>query len=76
MRIAYTHTAAFSVPMPPVGTDRHYETEHRLVWNDERRANEEHIFVYEVSWIPEQWFSPARGVMPAGGEACTAKKRV
>jgi hypothetical protein len=33
--------------------DSRYETEHRLVWNDEKRTNEEHTFVYEVSWIPE-----------------------
>lgn len=50
------------------------------MWNDERRTNEEHRFVYEVSRIPElgvwRWFLPARGVMPAGGEVCTAKKCV
>ena len=49
------------------------------MWNDERRTNEEHIFVYEVSWIPElgvwRWFLPARGVT-VGGEVCTAKKCV
>ena len=79
MRTAYTHATAFPVPMPPAGTDPHYET-HRLVWNDERRTNEEHRFAYEVSWIPElgvwRWFLPARGVTPAGGEVCTAKKCV
>ena len=57
--------------------DPRYETEHRLVRNDEKRTNEEHTFVYEVSWIPEVgvWrsFLRARDVIPAGGEACTAK---
>ena len=80
MRTAHTHATGFPVPMPPAGTDPHYETEQRLVWNDERCTNEEHRFVYEVSRIPElgvwRWFLPARGVMPAGGEVCTAKKCV
>jgi len=53
MRAAYTHARAFPVPMPPAGTDPHCETAHRLVWNDERRTNEDHMFVYEVGWIPE-----------------------
>jgi hypothetical protein len=77
MRSAYTHATALPVPTLPVGIDLHYETEHRLVWNDERSTNEEHIFVYEVSWIPElgvwRWFLRTCGVIPAGGEVCTAK---
>jgi hypothetical protein len=60
MRTAYTHATTLPVPTLPVGIDPHYETEHRLVWNDERSTNEEHIFVYEISWIPElgvcRWF--------------------
>jgi len=48
------------MPALPAGIDLHYEMEHRLVWNNERGTNEEHIFVYEVSWIPElgmpRWF--------------------
>ena len=31
----------------------HYETEHRLVWNERERRNEERELVYEISWIPE-----------------------
>ena len=53
MRTAYTHATAVPVPTLPVGIDPHYETEHRLVWNDERRTYEEHTSVYEVSWIPK-----------------------
>jgi len=72
MRTAHTHATALPVPTVPAGVDPHYETKHRLVWNDERHTTEEHIFVYEVSWIPElgvwRWFLRTRGVMPAGGE--------
>jgi len=45
MRAAYTHATALPVPTLPAGLDSHYKMEHRLVWNDERRTNEEHIFV-------------------------------
>jgi len=76
----YTRNGLSRPHAAPAETDRHYEKEYRLVWNDKRRTNEEHIFVYEVSWTPElgvwRWFLPARGVMPAGGEVCTAKKCV
>ena len=44
----------------PPATDTRYETDNRMVWNDEKRLNEEHSFVYEVSWVPElgewRWF--------------------
>ena len=77
MRTACTHATGLPVTTLPVGIDSHYETEHRLVWNDERRTNDEHIFVYEVSWIQElsvrRWFLRARSVIPAGGEVCTAR---
>src|SRR5215472_2184486 len=77
MRTAHIHATALPMPALPAGIDLHYEMEHRLVWNNERGTNEEHIFVYEVSWIPElgvpRWFF-ARRLMPAGGEVCTAKK--
>ena len=48
MGTAYTHTPALPVPTLPVGIDPHW-----LVWNDERCTNEEHTFVYEISWIPK-----------------------
>ena len=49
-------TAIHALPLPPpvpLGVDTHYETEHHTVWNDEERKQEEHEFVYEVSWVPE-----------------------
>jgi hypothetical protein len=80
MHTAYTHATALPFPTLPVGIDPHYETEHWLVWNDRRRTNGEHTFVYEVSWIPElgvwRWFLRAHGVIPAGGEVYTAKNCV
>jgi len=73
MRTACTHATAFPVPTVAVGIDTHYQTEHRLVWNDQKAHDEEHTFVYEVSWIPElrvwRWFLRAHGVMPTGGAA-------
>ena len=53
MRTRHTHATALPVPTGPSGIDAHYETERRIVWNNEKRTNEEHIFVYEVSWIPQ-----------------------
>jgi hypothetical protein len=60
MRTALPHATALPLPTLPTGIDIHYETENRVVWNDKRRTNEEHAFVYEVSWISElgvwRWF--------------------
>jgi hypothetical protein len=60
MRTAIAHAIAIPVAAMPSATDTHYETENRMVWNDEKRLNEEHSFVYEVSWVPElgewRWF--------------------
>jgi hypothetical protein len=47
------HATALQIPLV-LGTDRRYETDRRLVWNEETRANEVQEFVYEVSWIPER----------------------
>jgi hypothetical protein len=53
MRFANAHaTAALNVPAP-TGINTHYETQNQVVWNDKERTNEQHEFVYEVSWIPE-----------------------
>lgn len=52
MQTAATHAKALSTPAS-LGEDTHYETENRTVWNDEERKQEEHEFVYEVSWVPE-----------------------
>jgi hypothetical protein len=37
----------------PAGIDVHWETQHRLVWNEQRKTAEEQELVYEVTWIPE-----------------------
>jgi len=52
MSTAPTHAMALPTQVP-LGVDMHYETEHRTVWNEEERKQEEHEFVYEVSWVPE-----------------------
>jgi len=55
-----------ALPEPAMSSATHtrYETENRMVWNDEKRTTEEHSFVYEVSWVPElggwRWFLRAR----------------
>ena len=60
MGTAPAHAIAIPAAAMPWATDTHYETENRMVWNDEKRLNEEHSFVYEVSWVPElgewRWF--------------------
>jgi len=53
VRTPNPHAVALPLPTAPLGTDRHYETENRTVWNDEKQTNEVHEFVYEVSWIQE-----------------------
>jgi len=40
-------------PAVPLGTDQHFETEKRQVWDETKRAYEVHEFVYELSWIRE-----------------------
>ena len=49
-----SHATALQIPTTAPGTDRHYETDRRLVWNQETCSNEVLEFVYEVSWIPER----------------------
>jgi hypothetical protein len=39
------HATALEIPLVPIGTDRRYETDRRLVWNEEKRANEVQEFV-------------------------------
>jgi hypothetical protein len=53
MRPLDAHATALPVPTVPLGIDPHFETENRVVWNDEKHTNEVQEFVYEVSWIPE-----------------------
>lgn len=47
-RAACTSDAVFAAQL-----DMHWETERRVVWNAQERADEERELVYEVSWIPE-----------------------
>jgi hypothetical protein len=47
------HAAAAPTAMFPPGLDMHWETETRVVWNQQERADEEQELIYEVSWIPE-----------------------
>ena len=60
MRTARAQPLVIPMSAMPSATDTRYETDNRMVWNDETRLNEEHSFVYEVSWVPElgewRWF--------------------
>lgn len=49
-----SHATALQIPAAPLGSDSRYETERRLVWNQETRSNDVLEFVYEVSWIAER----------------------
>jgi len=37
----------------PIGVDVHWETQRRVVWNEQEHTREEHELVYEISWIKE-----------------------
>jgi hypothetical protein len=37
----------------PERVDVHWETESRLMWNEQERTTEEQELIYEVGWIPE-----------------------
>jgi hypothetical protein len=37
----------------PAGVDVHWETQRRVVWNEQEHTREEHELVYEISWIKE-----------------------
>ena len=37
----------------PSGVDVHWETQRRVVWNEQEHTREEQEFVYEISWITE-----------------------
>jgi len=41
------------IPGFPTGVDVHWETQRRVVWNEQEHAREEHELVYEISWIEE-----------------------
>ena len=44
---------ALATPALLQGVDLHYETENRVLRNEQERRNEERELVYEISWIPE-----------------------
>lgn len=50
---AASHAEALPLPVFPVGVDTHWETERRVVWNEQQLRSEERELVYEVSWIAE-----------------------
>jgi hypothetical protein len=51
--MANIHGTALPVPIVQSGINPHYETENRVVWNDENHTSEEQEFIYEISWVPE-----------------------
>ena len=55
MRTTNTYATALPVPVVPLGINPHYETENRMVWNEEKYTSEEHEFVYEVLGV-WRWF--------------------
>jgi len=48
-----SHAPAIHVAVLPTRVDVHWETQHRLVWNEQEYAAEEQELIYEVAWIPE-----------------------
>jgi hypothetical protein len=53
MSASTTHSEALLAISFPSGSDTHWETENRTMWNERERTNEERELVYEVSWISE-----------------------
>lgn len=53
MRSTDPHGSPLPAPSSPMGTDQHFETEQRSVWDEQTRTYEVREFVYEVSWIAE-----------------------
>lgn len=52
MSAMVSHVAPLVVAFP-AGVDARWETENRMVWNEQVRASEERELVYEISWIAE-----------------------
>jgi hypothetical protein len=53
MSAAATYSAVFPAVVFPAGADEHWETEIRMVWNEQEHASEERELIYEISWIAE-----------------------
>jgi hypothetical protein len=52
MSVALAHAVALIVPESPA-VDARWETEHRMVWNQQHHISEEHELVYEITWVAE-----------------------
>lgn len=48
-----TRAGALSVAASPAGDHAYWETENRMVWNEQQHTSEERELVYEISWILE-----------------------
>ncbi len=53
MSAGATHGEALPFAIFSEGTDAHWETEIRTVWNARQFTAEKHELVYEVSWISD-----------------------
>ena len=53
MSAVASSSAILSILGFPAGVDVHWETQRRVVWNEQEHACEEHELVYEISWIKE-----------------------
>lgn len=45
--------AIYPISGLPDGVDVHWETQRRVVWNENEQTREEHELVYEISWVKE-----------------------
>jgi hypothetical protein len=53
MSVAESSSAILPISGFPAGVDVHWETQRRVVWNEQKHTREEHELVYEISWIKE-----------------------
>ena len=53
MSAVASNSAIFPILGFPTGVDVHWETQRRVVWNEQEHTREEHELVYEISWIKE-----------------------
>jgi hypothetical protein len=47
------HAEVLPVAAFPAGSELHWETENRIVWNEQQHTSQECELVYEISWISE-----------------------
>jgi hypothetical protein len=53
MSAVASSSAIFPISVFPTGVDVHWETQRRIVWNEQEHTREEQELVYEISWIKE-----------------------